>query len=149
MRHVNGKKGCGQGCRDFIGLPACDFRQQIPPGSDWARSVAFGGLLLHYVARTITGSLSGRARASVKEESGARPSVVEEGRGGHACCLAWAAASWAGARNQGRVRGRECWAAGEKGEGEVGLRPERGRRGSVFLFSIFLSFIPKPFSNPF
>ena len=41
---------------------------------------------------------------------------------------AWLGPQQAGPRGGG---------GGEKGEGEVGLRPERGRRGSVPLFFLF------------
>jgi len=45
-------------------------------------------------------------------------------------------------------KGGESWATGKKGEGEMGLLPQRGVL-SFYFFSILLSFIPKPFSNPF
>ena len=63
-------------------------------------------------------------------------------RGGHACCLAWAAASWAGVGKQGRKRGKGMLGrGGEMGRrsGPLARKREKGFWLSFFLFLLFQS----------
>jgi len=76
----------------------------------------------------------------------------EEGKGCAAAAGHWAgeesgpcALVWAGKRKEER-----CTSGPRVGRGDLGHQArKRERRGFVFLFSISISFIPKPFSKPF